>query len=578
VGRWCRVLFVCVLSGATLTCAPRTGAPRTAGAPDIVDIQLLAFNDFHGSLDPVAGSNGRIGVVDAGGVEFLATHLARLRAANPNTLIVAAGDNIGASTLLSGMFHDEPTIEALSEAGVDISTVGNHEFDEGWAELYRMQTGGCHPVDGCQDKTPFAGARFEFLSANVLLEPSLLDPRQAGQSKWRLTGTGPQTLFPAFTIKELSGIKVGFIGLVTQTTPDIVSPEGLRGVTFGAEVDAGNRAAAALALQGVKSIVVVIHEGGTPATEDPNGCGVSGPIVDIVNGLSDDVDVVISGHTHESYVCTIDSKLVTSAESLGRLITDIDIRVDRRTGDVVSKRAENVIVTRDVAKSADVTRLLEHYRPFYASLGNRPIGAVTEPITRAANAAGESPLGAMVADAFLEAGRAVDRTAVFSLVNPGSLRSDVTGRPPAADGGPRPVVYADAFDTLPFGNRIIVRTLTGEALLRMLEQQFDNPSAPSSKMLQVAGELTYAHDFSKPAGQRIDRASVMIAGRSLDPAARYRIVSNDFVWGGGDAFTAAKEATDPQDAGVDAETLVAYFDKHSPIAPPAQNRIHTRSR
>ena len=140
------------------------------------------------------------------------------------------------------------------------------------------------------------------------------------------------------------------------------------------------------------------------------------------------------------------------------------------------------------------------------------------------------------------------------------------------------MVYADAFDTLPFGNRVVVRTLTGEALLRMLEQQFDNPDPGSTKILQIAGGLTYMHDRTRPAGERVDRTSVMVDGRPLNLSSRYRVVSNDFLWAGGDAFSAAKEATDPADVGVDAETFVSYFDRRSPVSPAPQNRIRSAAR
>ena len=255
-------------------------------------------------------------------------------AENPNTIVVSAGDNIGATPLVSGMFHDEPTIEALSAAGLQISAAGNHEFDEGWAELRRMQRGGCHPVDGCQDKTPFAGARFEYLSANVVVGP------------------GSQTLFPATTVRVVDGVKIGFIGLALHGTPAIVQSRFVQGLTFTPEVEAGNAAAAALVAQGVKTIVVLIHAGGRPTTEDVNSCDVSGSIVDIANGLSPEIDVIVSGHTHRGYVCPIGRKLVTSAKSNGNLITDIDLRIDRATGQVVSMHAVNVTVTRDIAKSA----------------------------------------------------------------------------------------------------------------------------------------------------------------------------------------------------------------------------------
>lgn len=595
--RWLALLaslLVLLLLATLAACATRTPAAGGSAAAPVgtnwVDLQLLAFNDFHGTLEPATGGNGRVGVgagvgagaVEAGGVEFLASHIARLKAESPNTIVVAAGDSIGASTFLSGMFHDEPTIEALGEAGLQIATVGNHEFDEGWAELYRMQKGGCHPVDGCQDGTPFAGARFEYLSANVRLDPAQVDPQLLARSGWRPSpstslgagSSGPQTLFPATTVREIDGVKVGFIGLVVQATADIVSPAGLRGVTFRPEAEAGNEAAAALVRQGVRTIIVVIHEGGDAATADVNGCGITGPIIDIANGLSSEIDVIISGHTHNAYICTIGTKLVTSALSLGRLVTDVDLRIDRRTGDVVSKSARNVVVTRDVAKAAAITALIEHYRPFYATLGNRAVGTTTVPLTRAANAAGESALGDVIADAFLEATMGpLTGGAVLAFTNPGGIRADLVGQPSSAPGGPRAITFSNAFDTLPFGNRVVVRTLTGDALIRMLEQQFDNPTPGERKILQVSAGFSYRYDLARPRGQRIDGTSLTLGGRPVERAARYRVASSDFIWNGGDAFTVATEGTAPLDIGSDVDVFVEALQKHSPVAPGPQNRI-----
>jgi 5'-nucleotidase len=302
---------------------------------------------------------------------------------------------------------------------------------------------------------------------------------------------------------------------------------------------------------------------------------VSGPIVAIAEGLSNDVDVIVSGHTHRSYICTLGTKLVTSAESLGRLVTDIDLEIDRATGDVVSKRAVNVIVTRDVAKDAAQTQVIEHYRPFYGPLANRPVGTITAPLTRMPTEAGESSFGDIVAESFLEAGKAIDPRAVVAFANPGSLRSDITGDAAAA-GTPRPVRYVQAFDSLPFGNRVVVRTMTGAQIVRLLEQQFDNPEPGSAKIMQVSSGFSYTYEAGKPSGQRIDRASVMIAGQPLDPAQRYRVVSNDFIWSGGDAFSVATEATEPLDAGADSDALIAYLTKHSPVAPGPRNRIQRR--
>jgi 5'-nucleotidase len=567
------VMAVVVVS---VSCAGRNlpGAPAPA-ATQLVDVQLLGFNDFHGTLEPAGGTNGRIGTTDAGGVEFLATHVARLRATNPNTVVVGAGDLIGGSTLLSGMFHDEPTVEALSDLGLQISSVGNHEFDEGWEELLRMQKGGCHSVDGCQDNTPFAGARYEYLSANVAFDPARAGQEAVARSGWQPRGTGPQTLLPGYTIREVGGVRVGFIGLVVQSAADLVSPAGIRGLTFRSEVEAGNEAAAALVRQGVNAIVVLIHEGGDPPSgNDPNACGATGPIVDIAAGLSSAVDVIVSGHTHRSYICTMSGKLVTSAESYGRLVTDIDLQVDPRTGDVVSKRATNVIVTRDVPKDARATAVVERYRPFYTALGTKPVGTITAPIMRALNPARESALGDVIADALLE-GSQIGGNAVAAFWNPGGIRADLIGQPATGD-GPRQVLFADAFSVLPFGNRVMVMTYSGDAILRLLEQMFDNPMAGEDRMLQVSAGFSYTYDRARPKGQRIDAGSVTIAGRPLDRNARYRIAISDFLFNGGDAFTIAAEGTNPVDLGLDVDLFVDYIRKQAPVAPGPQNRIIRR--
>lgn len=564
----------CIVAALSVAgCTPHV-PPQTPPSTRLVDVHVLAFNDFHGHLDPPDGANGRIGTTDAGGVEYLASHLKQLRAVHPNTITVSAGDNIGASPLLSGMFHDEPTIDALSEAGLDVSTVGNHEFDEGWWELYRMQTGGCHPVDGCQDGTPFAGARFEYLSANVLLDPAAVDASRLAASGWRATGPGPQTLFPASTVRTIDGVKVGFIGLALEGTPAIVSPASLRGLTFRPEAAAANDAAAALVRQGVRTIVVLIHQGGRQAGGSYDTCeNMSGPILDIVHALSPEIDVVISGHTHQAYNCRVDGRLVTSAASYGRLITDVDLRIDRTTGDVVSSSATNAIVTHDLAKDAASTALVDRYRPLAKTLGDRVVGSLAVELPRAQNAAGEAPLGDVVADAYLAAARTQAGGADAAFTNSGGIRGDLLAQPPATPNGPRRVTYAQTFAVLPFGNRVVVKTLTGEALLRLLEQQFDNPQPGATKMLQVSRGVSYAYDGTRPPGARVDRTSVRIDDAPLDPARRYRIATNDFVWGGGDGFTVAQEGTDAVDVGVDVDVMVAYLGAHSPVPAAPLDRI-----
>ena len=527
-----------------LGCASRATVDR-ANSP-IADIQILGFNDFHGAIEPPTGSSGRIGTVAAGGVEYLAAHISRLKAENPNTIVVSAGDNIGASPLLSGMFHDEPTIEALSAAGLQVSAVGNHEFDEGWEELTRMQKGGCHPVAGCQDGTPFSGARFEYLAANVT--------------------RGGRALFHATTVKVVDGIKVGFIGLALEGTPSIVAASFVKGLTFSSEVAAGNQAAAALVAQGVKTIVVVIHEGGRPATTDVNGCELSGSIIDIANQLSPDIDVIVAGHTHQAYVCTFGTKLVTSARSNGALITDIDLKIDRATGDVVSKSATNVIVTREIEKSSALTSLIEHYRPFFVAIGQRQIGTLTAPLLEANNEAGESALGDVIADAILEqTSAAASGGAQVALWNSGGIRADLIGQPAAAGELVR-VNFSQVFDVLPFGNRVEVRTVTGAALMAMLE----------TGVFQVSRGISYQVEAGRPRRDRVVRGSARLNGRPIDPTARFRVATSDFIWNGGDAVVV--ESSEPLDAGADIDVFVAYLQKHSPVPPGPQDRITVKRR
>jgi 5'-nucleotidase len=549
--------------GAAILAALLTAGPSLAAKPPkkekTIDVQLLAINDFHGNLQPPAGSAGRIetpsGPVDAGGVEYLSTHLKQLEQTNPNTLIVAAGDLIGASPLISALFHDEPTIEAMNTAGLDIASVGNHEFDEGSAELLRMQNGGCHPTDGCQDGDPFAGADFQYLSANVVRED-----------------TG-QTLFPAYEIRKFKDVRVAFIGMTLEATPTIVTPSGVAGLDFRDEVETVNALVPQLRAQKVEAIVVLIHEGGLP-TGLYNECpGISGPIVDIVNNLDDEVDVVVSGHTHQAYNCVIDGKPVTSASSFGRLVTDIDLTLDRRTDDVASVSVNNVIVTRDVTPDPAQTALVAKYDALAAPLANRVIGQVTADITRLANAAGESALGDVIADAQLDA---TDDPgfgdAVVAFMNPGGIRADLTFAQSGSEGDGN-VTYGEAFTVQPFGNSLVTMTLTGAQIDALLEQQWDNPAPGQSRILQVSEGFSYTWDASAPVGDRVDPTSITIDGVPIDPDASYRVTVNSFLADGGDNFTVLREGTDRLGGEVDLDALVAYFETSSPVAPGAQDRI-----
>ncbi|MGC4876923.1 bifunctional metallophosphatase/5'-nucleotidase [Micromonospora sp. DT43] len=534
--------------------------PEQADArPKPVDVTLLALNDFHGNLEPPTGSSGTIAGQPAGGVEYLATHLAELRAAakKKNTITVAAGDLIGASPLLSAAFHDEPTIEALSMAGLDYASVGNHEFDEGAAELLRIQNGGCHPVDGCADGTPYRGAGFQYLSANAFK-----------------TATGRPLMAP-YAIHKVQGVKVGFIGMTLEGTPQIVSQQGVAGLTFTDEAETANRYARELRRKGVQTIVVLLHEGGAQAaTGGINDCvGMTGPIVDIANRMDPSIDVVVSGHTHQAYNCNINGKLVTSASSFGRLVTDIDLKIDRRTGDVISAAANNVVVTRDVAKDPKQTELINRYKTVLGPVADRQVGVTSQALTKTqetlfGTTLGESPLGNVIADAQLAA-TDDEQDAVAAFMNPGGVRADL-------DAGP--VTYEEAFTVQPFANNLVTLDLTGAQLYCVLEQQFVTgrtlyPSSTVGYVVDPAGTTGTAADPC--AGTRVVRGSLTIGGTVVDTAATYRVTVNNFLSGGGDGFSALTAGTNQVTGLIDLDAFVAYLTAQSPVSAPTLDRIRT---
>jgi 5'-nucleotidase len=536
--------------------------PSAAAARD-VDVQLLGLNDFHGHLEST--TPGTIAPdpasprVPAGGAEYLATHVRAKAAENRNTLVVSAGDLIGASPLLSALFHDEPTIEAMNRIGLDLNSVGNHEFDEGAAELLRMQRGGCHPVDGCLDGTGFGGAHFRFLAANVVRADS------------------GKTLFPPYAIRKFGGIKVGFIGMTLEGTPDIVSPSGVAGLDFLDEAETANRYARELRRKhGVRAIVVLLHEGGVQsATGGINTCdGISGPIVDIVNRTTKAVDLFMTGHTHAAYNCVIDGRPVTSASSFGRLLTDIDLKLDRHSRDVVEVAANNVIVTQNVFKADDITQLIDRYTAIAAPLRDRVIGRVSADITRTPDDSGENAAGNLIADAQLAATSAAGTgAAVAAFMNPGGVRSDIA----AGD-----VTFGEAFTVQPFGNSLVTLTLTGAQLLEVLKQQWCSQDA--ARVLLPSAGVHYTYSASAGAalvGQPCAGAAnpvtgLTIGGAAVDPAASYRVTVNSFLADGGDKFTVLREGTDRLGGSVDTDALEAYLAPSltgTPIAPPALDRI-----
>ncbi len=585
-------------AAATVVVAGAAALPSVAGhdakpaKSKTSAIQILSFNDFHGNLEPPSGSSGRIVVghtlsttgavqdvtVDAGGAAYLATKLRTLRQGHRDTVTVAAGDIVGASPLLSAAFHDEPSIEAMNEMGLEVTSVGNHEFDEGWKEVRRLAHGGClddgdgkDNQDSCPGGKSFAGADFPILAANVYNNR-----------------TG-RTILPAFWVKHFrDGAKVGFIGMTLKGTPDIVTKSGVEGLTFTDEVRTANRLVPLLRRQGVKAIVVLIHQGGVPVAATYQGmtatptydytCAGGGSLTDdsailpIARGLSPQIDLIVSGHTHQPYVCDVPdpaghSRLVTSASSFGRLVTETTLVYDHRSDDVIrsSVRGVNMVVDRATA-APDLTTLIGQYKTLVAPIESRVIGTVATDVTRAQSPAGESQLGDLIADAQLADGSVVTpgKTPQIAFMNPGGIRTDLQAGE---------VTYGEAFAVQPFNNYVVSMDMTGAQIHALLEQQWSgNNTGSARKILQVSAGFAYRWD---PATATLDHASVTLGGEPVpnDASKTYRVVANSFLSDGGDGFAAFAEATDKYIGGLDIDAFADYLLAHSPYTPPPLTRI-----
>ncbi|MER2607084.1 MAG: bifunctional metallophosphatase/5'-nucleotidase [Siculibacillus sp.] len=535
------------------------GEPARADDANRLQIKILSINDFHGNLKPPAAGltlpdpadPTKTVKVEAGGSEAMATLVKSLRAKAKHSVFVAAGDLVGASPLLSALFADEPTIESLSLMGLEMSAVGNHEFDKGAAELLRKQKGGCSSDKACLALHPFLGAKFQYLAASTIVKD-----------------TG-RTLLPPYEIKTFEGISVGFVGLALKGTPGVVSPSGVAGLEFRDEAETVNALVPELKAKGVEAIVVLIHEGGYP-TGGPNECpSISGPIVDIVKRLDKAVDLVISGHTHKAYACVIDGRPVTSGDKFGSMVSEIDVEIDRTSRDVVSTRAQNLVVrVGELAKDADQTALIASYERVAQPLIEKPVARITASITKAETAAGETPLGNLIADAQLAATRGPDKGgAVIALTNPGGIRTDLVR---TRDDGT--VTYGDVFAVQPFSNMLVTVTLTGAQLHTVLEQQWLDQ--PKPRILQVSEGFAYAWSAGKPVGARVDPASMRLEDKPIDPKADYRVTINSFLADGGDGFKVFPTARDAVTGMFDVEALEAFLaTAKAPVEPPKTGRI-----
>ena len=564
----------------------------TPGTP--FDVKIVGFNDYHGNLQSPGSFAPNLGVpaaqrVPVGGAEYIAAHVNKLKAGNPNHVVVGAGDMIGATPLISSLFHDEPSVETLNRIGLEFNAVGNHEFDKGSPELLRLQRGGCKMVDGkvdvnsCQGAkvgtpVPFEGAKFQWLSANVVV-----------------TATG-QTLLPAYGVKRFNGVPVAFIGMTLKDTPGIVIPTGVAGLEFRDEAATVNALVPKLRAEGIEAIVVLVHEGGVQSgsLQDINECAgnLNGtPIARIVAQLDDAVDVVLSGHTHAAYNCRLPnakSRLVpvSSANAFGRVLSDIDVRIDPRTRDIVAVQVTNRLVERNdpsVKPDAAVAAIVKGYDALVAPRAAVVIGSIgTELPNNASDAACNMPAGALIADAQLAATAApAFGAASIAFMNRGGMRTPgFTFRQRDAEGDGN-VTYGEAFTTQPFGNSLVTMTLTAQDIKDVLEQQFAGcrgqlPGA-TRIMIPSAG-FKVRWDGAKACDARIHSVTLTRDGRTEtlvdaggklpDPAREYRVTVNSFMASGGDSFSTFLNGKAPLGGALDIDALVDYMARFKAPLPP----------
>lgn len=571
----------CILkSGLSLAC----GLLLASGATAQTKVKIIAFNDFHGNLQ----SPGSFALVSggprnaAGGVDYLAGYVESLKAENPNSVVVSAGDLVGASPLISAFFHDEGTIETMNRLGLDFSSVGNHEFDAGVSELLRKQEGGCHPtgVNTCEGASvgtpvPFEGAQFKFLAANVIDN-----------------ATG-RTLLPAYGIKTFQGHRIAFIGMTLQATPSIVSPAGVAGLTFNDEAATVNALVPRLRERGVEVIVVIVHQGGFQGSTAPNyindcsqalGDPSTSPIKAIVSRLDDAVDLVISGHTHIGYVCQLPNSVgrlipVTQASSFGRLVTNIDLTLNDDTGGVASVTATNVVVDRtntSITPDATIASIVSGYNTLVSPLANQVVATIMGPVTSTSNAAGEKPAGDLIADAQLAAtAPAQFGGSVVAFMNPGGVRGAGFVNTATVPIYPYDITYGNAFTVQPFGNALVTMTLTSQQIKDTLEQEFAGCNGQTSnRILQVSTGFSFSWSQSAPPCSKV--SSVVLNGLTLvdaigvvlNPNLTFRVTVNNFLSPGGDGFTTLKGGTNLVGGAQDIDALVAYLASFKSPNPP----------
>ncbi|MGP5049214.1 5'-nucleotidase C-terminal domain-containing protein [Glutamicibacter ardleyensis] len=540
-----------LLTTGALSAQATTTAPPAAD--ENVTLNLLGINDFHGRI----AADG-----DAAGAAVLAGAVDAQRAANPNTLFVSSGDNIGASTFASASQEDNPTIDVLAAGGLDVSVVGNHEFDRGFADLTERV------IPRFGDKTGEDGAEFA-LGANVYKK-----------------GTKVPAL-REYAIRDVAGIKVGFIGTVTADVPSLVSPEGIKNLDFGSELEAANRVARQLsdddAANGEADVLVLLTHNGSDSTDCAAIDKETTDYGTLIHDVDDSIDAIFSGHTHQAYNCDIDGRPVVQSHQYGTTLGQISLEINPTTFDVVTSASELIPLAEEDANgdwtplfeaNTEVRNIVDNAVEDSEVVGSEPVGQISEDILRGGEEPGsdrgvESTLGNTVADIHLWATSNEDfagEPAQIAFMNPGGLRADLLY---GEDGT---VTYKAAADVQPFANTLITFDMTGQQIREALEQQWQPEGSERAKLhLGISDGLEYTYVEEAPFGKHIK--TITFNGEPLDESATFKVSANAFLATGGDNFTAFADGTGHADSGqIDLDATVNYFKSHDVVSPAPLGR------
>lgn len=439
---------------------------------------------------------------------------------------------VGGSPPISSFLQDEPTIEVLNKMGFDYGTLGNHEFDRGVNEMMRLIQGGNNQKTGY-----FNGANFPYICANVIDDKS------------------GKTILPPYSIKNIDGVPIGFIGVVIKDTPKIAPPNKTDGVKFIDEAKAINDSVKTLKKQGVKTIVVLAHNGGNQSKANGNA---TGEIVRMAKKMDDEVDVIISGHTHTFLNKEVDGKLIVQSYSYGTAFSDIQLKIDPITKDIVDKKASiKMVYQDDIRPDPEIKKMIQNYESKIEPIVNKVVGKAANDILSKKNHNGESSLGDMIADS-----QRIEMKSDFAFMNFSGIRADL----PKGD-----VTLDDLFTIQPFKIKLVKMTLSGEQIRKLLNQQWQENG--SVRMLQISG-LKYTWDSTKGSGQKVVNI-MQTDGTPINPQTIYTVTTNSYLANGGDNFSVLLTGKNKVEGPTDFDAFEDYVKEQKlPLVQAFDGRIN----